>query len=75
MNLCKTVHILFYFTDFNVAETTTEMNKELTTASIMSMLTNTSSTTGTTKLNTIKTPKVGLVLKSSTFESYITVWC
>lgn len=58
-----------------MAETTTEMNKELTTASIMSMLTNTSSTTGTTKLNTIKTPKVGLVLKSSTFESYITLWC
>ncbi|XP_065928005.1 uncharacterized protein [Magallana gigas] len=52
------------YCDFNVAETTTEMNKELTTASIMSMLTNTSSTTGTTKLNTIKTPKVGLVLKS-----------
>lgn len=73
MNLCKTVHILFYFTDFNVAETTTEMNKEFNTASIMSMLTNTSSTTGTTKLNSIK--KVGLVLKSSTFESYITLWC
>lgn len=73
MNLCKTVHILFYFTDFNVAETTTEMNKEFNTASIMSMLTNTSSTTGTTKLNSIK--KVGLVLKSSTFESYIILWC
>lgn len=52
------------YCDFNVAETTTEMNKELNTASIMSMLTNTSSTTGTTKLNSIKTPKVGLVLKS-----------
>lgn len=56
-----------------MAETTTEMNKELNNASIMSMLTNTSSTTGTTKLNSIKNPKVGLVLKSSTLESYIMV--
>lgn len=54
-----------------MAGTTTEMNKELNTASIMSILTN----TDTTKFNTIKTPKMGLALKSSMFESYITLWC
>lgn len=58
-----------------MAGTTTEMKKELNTASIMSILTNTISATDTTKFNTIKTPKVGLALKSSMFESYITLWC
>lgn len=49
------------------------MTEEVNTTSSLSIRKCTTSVTETTKFNT--TTKVGLSLRSSTFKSYVKLWC